>query len=101
MPFLTNAPLPQCLQHSSATRRLLARDHDRGCIRYLLQVKCLNEIDWAGNRFVARTVALNKGVSVGVGGSREKANGKREQYRAHCFSLMSRLLGSLLYAVSS
>src|SRR4051812_30374189 len=41
MPFLTNVPLPQCLQHSSATRRLLARDHDRGCTRYLLEVKCL------------------------------------------------------------
>src|SRR3954465_13317562 len=41
MPFLTNAPLPQCLQHSSATRRLLARDHDRGCMRHLLEVKCL------------------------------------------------------------
>src|SRR3954452_19929758 len=41
MPFLTNVPLPQCLQHSSATRRLLARDHDRGCMRYLLEVKCL------------------------------------------------------------
>src|SRR3954454_17185588 len=41
MPFLTNAPLPQCLQHSSATRRLLARDHDRGCMRHLLKVKCL------------------------------------------------------------
>src|SRR4051812_27141794 len=42
MPFLTNAPLPQCLQHSSATRRLLARDHDRGCMRHLLKVKCLS-----------------------------------------------------------
>src|SRR3954451_3437330 len=41
MPFLTNVPLPQCLQHSSATRCLLARDHDRGCTRYLLEVKCL------------------------------------------------------------
>src|SRR4051794_22064918 len=41
MPFLTNVPLPQCLQHGSATRRLLARDHDRGCMRYLLKVKCL------------------------------------------------------------
>src|SRR3954453_15504172 len=41
MPFLTNVPLPQCLQHSSARRRLLARDHDRGCTRYLLEVKCL------------------------------------------------------------
>src|SRR4051812_18025151 len=41
MPFLTNAPLPQCLQHSSATPCLLARDHDRGCMRYLLEVKCL------------------------------------------------------------
>src|SRR3954453_4054999 len=43
MPFLTNVPLPQCLQHSSATRCLLARDHDRGCTRYLLEVKCLRE----------------------------------------------------------
>src|SRR4051794_16595691 len=43
MPFLTNAPLPQCLQHSSATRRLLARDHDRGCMRHLLEVKCLDQ----------------------------------------------------------
>src|SRR4051812_29398046 len=41
MPFLTNVPLPQCLQHSSATRFLLALDHDRGCTRYLLEVKCL------------------------------------------------------------
>src|SRR4051794_12776295 len=41
MPFLTNVPLPQCLQRSSATRCLLARDHDRGCTRYLLEVKCL------------------------------------------------------------
>src|SRR4051794_33850427 len=41
MPFLTNVPLPQCLQHSSATRCLLALDHDRGCTRYLLKVKCL------------------------------------------------------------
>src|SRR4051812_18595483 len=41
MPFLTNVPLPQCLQHSSATRCLLARDHDRGCMRHLLKVKCL------------------------------------------------------------
>src|SRR3954447_10957435 len=41
MPFLTYDPLPQCLQHSSATRFLLALDHDRGCTRYLLEVKCL------------------------------------------------------------
>src|SRR3954471_10775926 len=41
MPFLMNVPLPQCLQHSSATRCLLARDHDRGCMRHLLEVKCL------------------------------------------------------------
>src|SRR3954447_20814535 len=42
MPFLTYDPLPQCLQHSSATRFLLALDHDRGCTRYLLEVKCLD-----------------------------------------------------------
>src|SRR3954447_2763416 len=48
MPFLTNDPLPQCLQRSSATRCLLARDHDRGCTRYLLEVKCLHS--WADRR---------------------------------------------------
>src|SRR3954454_23079079 len=41
MPFLTNDPLPQCLQHNSATGGLLGRDHARGCRRYLLKVKCL------------------------------------------------------------
>src|SRR3954451_19728873 len=44
MPFLTYDPLPQCLQHSSATRFLLALDHDRGCTRYLLEVKCLHKL---------------------------------------------------------
>src|SRR3954449_13326669 len=43
MPFLTYDPLPQCLQHSSATRFLLALDHDRGCTRYLLEAKCLEQ----------------------------------------------------------
>src|SRR3954452_14284258 len=46
MPFLTNVPLPQCLQHSSATRRLLTLDHGRGCTRYLLEVKCLPMVRW-------------------------------------------------------
>src|SRR3954468_10753981 len=54
MPFLTNVPLPQCLQHSSATRRLLARDHDRGCTRYLLEVKCLRGGAGGGVRAAAR-----------------------------------------------
>src|SRR4051795_8464193 len=50
MPFLTYDPLPQCLQHSSATRRLLALDHDRGCTRYLLEVKCLRRLIIKGVR---------------------------------------------------
>src|SRR3954454_12074773 len=41
MLFLTNDPLPQCLQHNSATGGLLGWDHARGCRRYLLKVKCL------------------------------------------------------------
>src|SRR3954453_4422285 len=50
MPFLTYDPLPQCLQHSSATRFLLALDHDRGCTRYLLEVKCLPSRAWHSGR---------------------------------------------------
>src|SRR3954452_23241305 len=55
MPFLTNVPLPQCLQHSSATRCLLARDHDRGCMRHLLEVKCLKSLTLSA---VARPIFL-------------------------------------------
>src|SRR4051795_9930031 len=41
MPFLTYDPLPQCLQPSPLTPLLLARGHQRGSRRYLLEVKCL------------------------------------------------------------
>src|SRR5215217_6050227 len=41
MPFLTNDPLPQCLQTSSAMAHLLAQGHRRGSRRYLSDVKCL------------------------------------------------------------
>src|SRR4051812_28768740 len=70
MPFLTNVPLPQCLQHSSATRRLLARDHDRGCMRYLLEVKCLPA------RVVTTSGNLDTGGEVDSSGSeRDEARG--------------------------
>src|SRR4029453_11093889 len=41
MAFLTNDPLPQCLQTSSVTPLLLAQGHPRGNGRYLSNVKCL------------------------------------------------------------
>src|SRR4051812_36925120 len=42
MPFLTNAPLPQCLQPSPLTPPLLVQDHQRGSRPYLSRVKCLD-----------------------------------------------------------
>src|SRR4051794_27204601 len=44
MPFLTNDPLPQCLQLSPLTPLLLARGHQRGSRRYLSNVKCLRDV---------------------------------------------------------
>src|SRR3954453_1895070 len=41
MPFLTNDPLPQCLQLSPLTPLLLAQGHQRGSRRHLSNVKCL------------------------------------------------------------
>src|SRR3954464_11423517 len=41
MPFLTNDPLPQCLQPSPLTPLLLAQGHQRGSRRHLSNVKCL------------------------------------------------------------
>src|SRR5881398_242160 len=39
MPFLTNDPLPQCLQPSPLTPLLLDQGHRRGSRRYLSNVK--------------------------------------------------------------
>src|SRR3954465_374745 len=41
MPFLTNDPLPQCLQTSSDIALSPPIGNRRGCGRYLLKVKCL------------------------------------------------------------
>src|SRR4051794_30051532 len=41
MPFLTNDPLPQCLQTSSDIALSPPIGNRRGCGRYLLEVKCL------------------------------------------------------------
>src|SRR5690349_6610395 len=41
MPFLTNDPLPQCLQTSSDIALSPPIGNKRGCGRYLLEVKCL------------------------------------------------------------
>src|SRR5689334_17329638 len=41
MPFLTNDPLPQCLQASSDIALSPPIGNKRGCGRYLLEVKCL------------------------------------------------------------
>src|SRR4051795_6663899 len=43
MPFLTNDPLPQCLQPSPLTPLLLDQGHRRGSRRYLSNVKCLQK----------------------------------------------------------
>src|SRR3954447_12576338 len=43
MPFLTNDPLPQCLQPSPLTPLLLDQGHRRGSRRYLSNVKCLHD----------------------------------------------------------
>src|SRR3954453_11995282 len=43
MPFLTNDPLPQCLQTSSDIALSPPIGNRRGCGRYLLEVKCLLE----------------------------------------------------------
>src|SRR4051812_25863517 len=42
MPFLTNDPLPQCLQPSPLTPLLLDQGHQRGSRRHLSNVKCLH-----------------------------------------------------------
>src|SRR3954471_21163899 len=41
MPFLTNDPLPQCLQPSPLTPLFLDQGHRRGSRRYLSNVKCI------------------------------------------------------------
>src|SRR5690242_6973432 len=49
MPFLTNDPLPQCLQTSSDIALSPPIGNRRGCGRYLLEVKCLKvrgPVDW-------------------------------------------------------
>src|SRR3954454_8348671 len=45
MPFLTNDPLPQCLQTSSDIALSPPIGNRRGCGRYLLEVKCLELVD--------------------------------------------------------
>src|SRR3954464_5377207 len=66
MPFLTNVPLPQCLQHSSATRCLLARDHDRGCMRHLLEVKCLDFSSSRSGEPALALIAKELGIAYGT-----------------------------------
>src|ERR671913_105671 len=43
MPFLTNDPLPQCLQPGPLTPLLLALGHQRGGRCYLSKIKCLRK----------------------------------------------------------
>src|SRR5215208_4617412 len=57
MPFLTNDPLPQCLQPSPLTPLLLAQGHQRGSKRHLSNVKCLPKTTLPTSRDQARQVA--------------------------------------------
>src|SRR4051794_1380926 len=62
MPFLTNDPLPQCLQPSPLTPLLLDQGHRRGSRRYLSNVKCLLFLNASCSPAVARAGCSGRGT---------------------------------------
>src|SRR5689334_1548269 len=66
MPFLTNDPLPQCLQPSPLTPLLLARGHQRGSRRYLSDVKCLAVADEVPMQDVVRDFVRDRKAAAGL-----------------------------------